>query len=169
MFKLILLYRVRKAKQRYAHLGYDIKPRVKATQLVRLVKPEWVSELYTPAVGSRITVNVRTRDLSVLVQNMTKVIEQIQTRDYIGDAYKVTERQRSVALDDWLLDKNGRDISATLATRELKRLVPLMSQEIAECKLSREDLYDYYQMTTMAYMEDAAEFLEAVLSLKVST
>lgn len=168
MFKLILMYRVRKAKQRYEHLGYEIRPRVKATQLSNLVKPEWVNELYVPSVGSRISVNVRTRDASVLIKNMTEVIGQIQTRDYIKEAYKVTERQRTVTLDDWLLDKNNRDISAVTATRELKRLVQLMSREIADCRLSREDLYDYYQMNTMAYMEDAAEFLEAMLSLKVS-
>lgn len=167
--KLLLQYRAKKTQKRYAQLSYEIRPRMQATALADLIKPEWVKETYSVEKARRLLLRVRCANPAVLVRQLGAVLELIEQRsEEIPPRYKVVEQARNVNLDRWLQDHQNHEISAYVVTKELKRLVPQVSKSIAECKLSREDLFDYYQLTTLAYMEDAVEFLEAILSLKLT-
>lgn len=167
--KLLLKYRAKKTQKRYTHLSYEIRPRMQATALVELINPEWVKETYSVEEARQLMLRVRCIDPATMVRHLGKILELIQQRsEEIPPRYKVAEQPRNVNLDLWLQDHRRHEISAYVVTKELKRLIPAVSKEIAECQLSREDLYDYYQLNTLAYMEDAVEFLEAILSLKLT-
>jgi len=166
--RLLLKHRVNKMRKRYTPLSYEIRPRVQATALVELINPEWVKETYTLTDAHDYVLNVRSTDPSRLIHNLEKVLGLITERKDIDDRYKVSGLPRRVTLDAWLEDSDRRAVSPYVVTKELKRLIPQVSRELAECELAREDLYDYYQLSTLAYMEDAAEFLEAILSLKLN-
>jgi hypothetical protein len=167
--KLLLQYRAKKTQKRYAQLSYEIRPRLQATAWAELINPEWVKQSYSVAKARELILKVRLSDPAKLVRDLAKVLDLIENRsEEIPPRYKVVEQPRTVNLDRWLQDHQNREISPYVVTKELKRLVPAVSKAIADCALSREDLYEYYQLNTLAYMEDAVEFLEAILSLKLT-
>lgn len=167
--KLLLQYRAKKTQKRYAQLSYEVRPRLQATALAELIKPEWVKQTYTVEKAQRLLLRVRCTNPAMLVRQLEAVLQLIEQRsEEIPPRYKVVEQPRNVNLDKWLQDHQNHEISPYVVTKELKRLVPLVSKSIAECSLSREDLFEYYQLNTLAYMEDAVEFLEAILSLKLT-
>ena len=167
--KLLLQYRAKKTQKRYAQLSYEVRPRLQATALAELIKPEWVKQTYTVERAQQLLLRVRCTNPAVLVRQLDAILALVEQRsEEIPPQYKVVEQPRNVNLDRWLQDHQNREISPYVVTKELKRLVPLVSKSIAECALSREDLFEYYQLNTLAYMEDAVEFLEAILSLKLT-
>lgn len=159
--------RWKKIQKTVKELNYEVRPRVLAFHLAKLVNVDWVTKHYSVSKAENIILRVKTTNPVQLVQSMTRILEIVRNREYLDHTDKALGVVRNTSLYDWLVDKERRVISPTVVTKELQVLVVELSQEISGCKLSREDLYDYYQYSTQGYMEDAAEFLEAMLSLKL--
>ena len=165
--RFLVARRWKKIQTDVAKKNYEIRPRVKAVQLAKLVKVDWVTRYYSMQAGENISLNVRNTNPIKLISDLEKILELIRNRVESLAAICSAEKKYSLTMYDWLTDKDHRIVSAFLVTQELQRLIVELSSEIDGCLLSREDLYDYYQRMTVGYMEDVSEFLEAVLSLKL--
>ncbi len=164
--RFLVARRWKKIQTDVAKKNYEIRPRVKAVRLAKLVKAEWARDYYSMQAGENIFLEVRHTNPVKLLSDLEKIIELIKNRQSLGTAY-IAEKKFSLTLYEWLTDKDHKIVSAFLVTQELQRLIVEMSDEIDACYLSREDMYDYYQRMVVGYMEDVSEFLEAVLSLKL--
>lgn len=168
MFSRFLINRRwKKIQKAVEEMNYEMRPRLLAFHLAKLVNVKWVTKHYNVSEAENIILRVKTTNPVQLVQSMTRLVNIVRNREYLDHNDKALGVVRNTSLYDWLVDKERRVISPVVVTKELQVLVVELSQEISSCKLSREDLYDYYQYSTQGYMEDAAEFLEAMLSLKL--
>lgn len=167
MRKLIIRYRMGKAHRRYERLGYELRARRMAVAYSGIIKPKWVGECYTPSLGSDVILSFRFPNAASLVESLERVLECIRERKGFETKDKVTGSVK-VSLDNWLMDSQKRTVSAEVLTQKVIELVPRISEEIASCQLSRNDLLEYYQLNTIAHMDDVVLFLESMLKLKLN-
>lgn len=165
--RFLINRRWKKIQQTVEVLSYEVRPRILAFHLAKLVNVKWVEKQYSVSEAENIILRVKSTNPVQLVKSLTRVLEVVRKREHLDYNDKASGVVRNTSLYDWLVDSERRVISPVVVTKELQTLVVELSQEISGCKLSREDLYDYYQYSTQGYMEDAAEFLEAMLSLKL--
>lgn len=166
--RLILRYRRNQIHRRYAHLGYEIRPRRIAMAYALLVKPEWVRKVYTSQAGARVSVICRFANGALLADTLLRVLQTVESREYIHDRDKVASGTFNKTIDTWLMTETHRDIDPAVLVDVLVKNIPALCRSIDECQLARKDMYEYYERQTTAIMEDSIVFLGAILDLKLN-
>ena len=95
---------------------------------------------------------------------LLRCLDRISARDYIDIDDKVSKTNKYI-FDDWVVDNRGYDVDVEQFIRIIFPAIHEVIINIEACRLSRQDLYDYYRNQRRSYLETYIHLVDLGMEL----
>lgn len=164
MLRWICQYKLRSIRNKYQRLEALDRTWAIATEYDRRIKMSKIIQAFPKGMIVHNEFTTAFKNAKHYHDALLRCSERISVREYIDIDDKLSKTNKCI-FDDWIVDTAGHEVDVEQLIRITFPAIHDLIRNVEACRISRQDLYEYYRNQLRSYLETYIQIVDLGMEL----